>query len=663
MTEVKQQIEQLSQQLRAHSYAYYVLDEPTIPDSEYDRLFQTLVELEQAHPDLIANDSPTQRVGAKIEGGFKSITHLKPMLSLNNVFDEASFFQFCERISARDDEAFVCEPKFDGLAVSLLYRYGRLDAASTRGDGQTGENITSNIKTIACIPLKLIGADSIPLIEIRGEVYMPKLGFEKLNARLLQNKEKPFANPRNAAAGSLRQLDPAITQQRPLSIYCYSFGVCEGIELAQTHFEQLQQIKLLGLPVSTLIEKVNGAKSVQNYYEAIQAKRAMLPFDIDGVVVKVNDMQVQASLGFVARAPRWAIAYKLPAQEELSRVLAVDFQVGRTGAITPVARLEPTFVGGVTVSNATLHNMDEVARKDIQIGDVVIIRRAGDVIPEVVSVVLGKRQDTKPIQLPKICPECGSMVERIEGEAVARCTGGLFCKAQLVQSIAHFVSRKAMNIDGLGIKVIERLVEEGLLASLDGLYHLHEAELSAMDRMGSKSAQNLLSSIENSKKVSLAKFLYALGIRDVGEATARNIATYFGDIAKIFDADETSLLAIDDVGPVVAKHVINFFQNQDNRSVINRLLAAGIELEVKSIISSATEHFFNDKKVVITGTLTGMSRDQAKDRLLSLGAKVSGSISKNTDYLLAGANAGSKLEKAEKLGVAILDEQTFLEKL
>ncbi len=510
MEDVIQKIEAISEQLRDHAHAYYVLNEPKIPDSEYDRLFQSLLDIEQVHPELVKDDSPTQRVGAKVEGGFQTIKHLKPMLSLNNVFDELSFNQFCDRINARSDESFVCEPKFDGLAISLVYRFGVLDVAATRGDGQSGENITSNIKTIKSIPLKLMAADHIPLIEIRGEVYMPREGFEVLNAGLVKNKEKPFANPRNAAAGSLRQLDPAITEHRPLSIYCYSFGVCEGFELVNDHFSQLMQIKKLGLPVSLLVKQVSGAKEVQAYYDDMLLNRESLPFDIDGVVIKVNDMAIQASLGFISRAPRWAIAYKLPAQEEMSKVLAVDFQVGRTGAITPVARLEPTFVGGVTVSNATLHNMDEVARKDIQIGDVVIIRRAGDVIPELVNVVVEKRADTQRIVMPSHCPECGSMVERIEGEAVSRCSGGLLCKAQLVQAIAHFVSRKAMNIDGLGSKVIERLVEEKLITSLDDLYHLHEAELSAMDRMGSKSAKNLLASIENSKKVSLAKFLYAI---------------------------------------------------------------------------------------------------------------------------------------------------------
>lgn len=661
--EVKQQIKQISETLRRHAHAYYVLDCPTIPDSEYDRLYQQLIELEQDHPEFIENDSPTQRVGAKVEGGFETVKHQKPMLSLNNVFDEPSFHQFSDRIDARIGEAYVCEPKFDGLAISLIYRYGVLETAATRGDGQSGENITSNIKTIAAIPLRLIGVDEVPLIEIRGEVYMPKAGFDALNNKLAQDKEKTFANPRNAAAGSLRQLDPAITQSRPLSIFCYSFGVCKGYELATTHFEQLMQIKQLGLPVSNLIQVVKGASKVQSYYDDMLEKRDGLPFDIDGVVIKVNDMGLQSALGFIARAPRWAIAYKLPAQEELSRVLAVDFQVGRTGAITPVARLEPTFVGGVTVSNATLHNMDEVQRKDIQISDVVIIRRAGDVIPEVVSVVLDKRENTNQIEMPAQCPECGSDVQRIEGEAVSRCTGGLLCKAQLVQSIAHFVSRKAMNIDGLGIKIIERLVEEKLITSLDGLYQLHEAELSAMDRMGQKSAQNLLKSIEQSKKVSLAKFLYALGIRDVGEATARNVAQHFGELAQIFETKEESLLEIDDVGPVVAKHLIHFFKNSDNRKVIERLLEAGIELEVASVMAVSKTNFFADKRIVITGTLMDMSRDQAKERLLSVGAKVSSSISKKTDFLLAGANAGSKLEKAEKLGVTVLNEQAFLEKI
>lgn len=660
MIDCKNEIDTLSKTIRVYDYAYYVLDDPRVSDSEYDRLFQRLIKLETEHPEYIVLDSPTQRVGSKLSAGFETIPHLKPMLSLNNVFDFDEFSQFYSRINALENEVMVCEPKFDGLAISLVYRFGKLTVAATRGDGQSGENITSNIKTINTIPLVLQNADKVPLIEIRGEVYMPKKGFETLNERLQTEGQKLFANPRNAAAGSLRQLDPNITRTRPLSIYCYSFGVTEGMLLKNSHYEQLQQIKALGLPVSSLVEKTIGMAGVQTYYERVLDQRSNLPYDIDGVVIKVNDMDKQLALGFVARAPRWAIAFKLPAQEEMSQILSVDFQVGRTGAITPVARLKPTFVGGVTVSNVTLHNMDEIARKDIHIGDVVIIRRAGDVIPEIVKVITQERKEVTPVIMLKHCPDCGSLIERNDGEAVARCTGGLLCKAQLVQAISHFVSRKAMNIDGLGEKVIERLVEEKIITSLPNLYTLYEAELSSLDRMGEKSAKKLLNAIEKSKKTTLAKFIYALGIREVGEATARNLANTFRDLSALKLAKEASLLEVDDIGPIVVKHLLAFFASEENQKIIQRLLESGITLEKMPPASEEADTIFKGKKIVITGTLVEMTRDSAKEALLKLGAKVTGSVSKNTDFLLAGENAGSKLEKAKKLNISIIEEKDIL---
>lgn len=660
----KKQVEQLKAELRTYDYAYYVLDDPIVPDSEYDRMFQELLSLEQQTPSLITADSPTQRVGVKPLSSFRSVQHLMPMLSLNNIFDEQGLAQFFDRIKNTENLEMICEPKFDGLAVSLVYRFGQFDYAATRGDGQTGEDISSNIKTIKSIPLKLKNAEHIPLLEIRGEVFMPNQAFEKLNQNLLAQGAKSFVNPRNAAAGSLRQLDPRITAERPLAIYCYGFGKTEGLERPASHYDALMQIKKLGLPISKLVQKVSGIKGCQTYYNNILEQRASLAFEIDGVVLKVNNLELQKQLGFVSRAPRWAMAYKFPAQEALSQVLAVDFQVGRTGAITPVARLQPTFVGGVTVSNATLHNMDEISRKDIQVNDVVIIRRAGDVIPEVVKVVKEKRQNTTRINLPEYCPVCQSAIERIAGEAVARCSGGLCCSAQLAQSIIHFVSRKAMNIDGLGTKVIERLVEDGLLSSMADLYRIQAEDLLKMERMAQKSVNNLLSAIEQSKQTTLAKFIYALGIREVGEATARNLAEHFKSLENLQRANEEALLTVEDVGPIVAKHILSFFSESHNLDIIQQLLDAGIQFEQKFIAENEVkDNYFKDKRVVITGTLSLMTRDQAKEKLLQFGAKVSGSISKKTDLLLAGENAGSKLEKAQALAVQVMDEAEFLERI
>lgn len=657
------EIEQLKSDLRKYEHAYYVLDDPIVSDSEYDRLFRQLQTMEAEHPQLKTADSPTQRIGGQPLKSFESVAHLQPMLSLNNIFDDESLMQFMERIDATAQTEMVCEPKFDGLAVSLVYRFGVLSHAATRGDGQTGENITENIKTIRQIPLKLNGADHVPICEIRGEVFMAHQAFNQLNQQLDKQALKTFVNPRNAAAGSLRQLDPSVTATRPLSIYCYSFGYTEGMDLAITHSERLDQIKALGCPVSGEVKVVTGTAGCQKFYADILSRRAALPYDIDGVVIKVNDIATQQQLGFVSRAPRWAMAYKFPAEEEMSQILAVDFQVGRTGAITPVARLKPTFVGGVTVSNATLHNMDEVQRKDIQIGDVVIIRRAGDVIPEVVKVVVEKRCHTTPIQMLAHCPVCEAAVVQVEGEAVARCSGGLTCQAQLVQSIIHFVSRKAMNIDGLGDKVVERLVEDNLIKSVDELYTLTAEPLLAMERMGEKSVNNLLSAIKASRQTTLAKFIYALGIREVGEATSRNLAQAFGTLTQIRAANEEQLLAVEDIGPIVAKHILAFFQQQENVAVIDKLLAVGIEIEQIKVVQEVSANFFKDKRVVLTGTLSQMTRDDAKALLLAMGAKVSGSLSKKTDILLAGDNAGSKLDKATALGIEIMDEAAFMEQL
>lgn len=657
---LEQQLNQLKEKVRSYDIAYYVNDEPLVSDSEYDRLFRQLIELEQANPKLITADSPTQRVGAKPEAGFQEVSHLQPMLSLNNVFDDDSLAQFFTRIEAGSTIDMVCEPKFDGLAVSLVYRNGVLDYAATRGDGLQGEDITANIKTIKAVPLRLDSNTPPPLIEIRGEVFLPIAAFNQLNATLQKENQKTFVNPRNAAAGSLRQLDPSITAKRPLSIFCYAIGAYEGESLPSAHYQRLQYIKSLGLPVSSLAKSVVGMAGVQHYYQQILEQRSMLPFEIDGVVLKVNDISQQQALGFVSRAPRWAVAYKFPAQEEMSKILAVDFQVGRTGAITPVARLAPTFVGGVTVSNATLHNMDEVLRKDIQIGDEVIIRRAGDVIPEVVKVLHDKRQATTKIELPSHCPVCQSIVEKVEGEAVARCTGGLCCQAQLVQAIIHFVSRKAMNIDGMGAKLIELLVEQKMISSVDGLYQLSHQQLTNLPRMGDKSATNIISAIEQSKETTLAKFLYALGIREVGEATARHLALHFSELTAIQQAGILELQQVDDVGPIVAEHIHNFFLESHNLQVIEALLSAGIHFQAQATPPANQASPLAGLTVVLTGTLSQLTREQAKEALLQLGAKVSGSVSKKTALVIAGDKAGSKLDKANQLGVKVIDEQQFI---
>ena len=664
---IEKQIESLREKIRYHAHQYYVLDDPDIPDAEYDRLYIQLDELEEKHPELITSDSPTQRVGSKPLTAFDQIKHQMPMLSLANVFSEEELHAFVKRIQDRlnitDEIEFAVEPKLDGLAISLRYEKGELAYAATRGDGATGENVTQNVRTMQSVPLRLLGENYPQVLEVRGEVFMPKQGFEKLNKRARENGDKEFANPRNAAAGSLRQLDPAITATRPLSLYCYSVGIVEGGDIATTHYEILQQLKSFGLPVCNEIKLASGVKDCLAYFNDILNRRDDLAYDIDGIVYKVNSIALQKRLGFVARAPRWAIAHKFPAQEELSRIVEVDFQVGRTGAITPVARLEPVFVGGVMVSNATLHNMDEIRRKDIRVGDQVIIRRAGDVIPEVVRVVPNSRNKVLPeIQMLKKCPVCQSNVEQVEGEAIARCTAGLYCSAQRAEAIKHFASRKAMDIDGLGDKIVEQLVDESLINTPADLYQLSVATFASLGRMGEKSATNLINALENSKKPALSRFIYALGIREVGETTARNLANEFKTLSAIENASYDQLIEVQDIGPIVAQHIVNYFQQQHNLQVIEQLLSTGIEIQEVSSIAPASQSntVLTGKTVVITGTLANLSRDEAKQKLLDAGAKVTASVSAKTDYLLAGDNAGSKLTKAEKLGVEVIDEEKML---
>ncbi len=659
---IKKQVNHLRQQLRHHAYLYYVLDDPEISDSEYDRLYNELYQLEQSHPGLIARDSPTQRVGAEPLDAFSQVQHRIAMLSLDNVFSEDELHAFYKRIQDRlgteDTIEFATEPKLDGLAISIIYDKGELVQAATRGDGTTGEDVTQNIRTVHSVPLRLLGDDYPDMLEVRGEIFMPKAGFEKLNQRARDLGEKTFVNPRNAAAGSLRQLDPKITAQRPLALYCYAVGVVEGRRaLPETHSEMLELLKAWGLPVCPESKVAVGVDGCLRFYKDILNKRDRLAYDIDGIVYKVNRFDLHQQLGFVARAPRWAIAHKFPAQEEQTKILEVDFQVGRTGALTPVARLEPVFVGGVTVSNATLHNMDEVTRKGVRVGDKVIVRRAGDVIPEVVRVVSGSRsKSTKKIVLPKKCPVCDSDVEQLEGEAIARCSGGLFCKAQRTEAIKHYASRKAMDIDGLGEKLVEQLVEADLINTIADLYKLQAEQVAALDRMAEKSADNLVKAIENSKHPALSRFIYALGIREVGQTTASSLANAYADLEKIKQLSEEELQQVPDIGPIVAQHIVHFFAQPHNREVIQNILDAGISFK-KIKKSSVVKKSLVGKTFVVTGTLSSMTRDQAKEKLQAAGAKVTGSVSKKTDYLLAGENAGSKLAKAEKLGVTVLDEK------
>ncbi|MBX6970111.1 NAD-dependent DNA ligase LigA [Providencia rettgeri] len=663
----KQEIDQLKKQLRHHEYQYHVLDAPEIPDVEYDKLMQRLKSIEEAHPELITSDSPTQRVGAAPLSAFETVRHEIPMLSLDNVFDEASYLAFDKRVRDRlknhEELTFCCELKLDGLAVSLLYENGELVQAATRGDGTVGENITANVRTIRAIPLRLTG-DNIPdRVEIRGEVFMPQKGFEALNEEARRTDGKVFANPRNAAAGSLRQLDPRITAKRPLTFYCYGVGVVEGETLPDTHYGRLMQFKAWGLPVSDYVQLCVGSQAVLDFYREIEQARASLGFDIDGVVIKVNSIAIQEELGFVSRAPRWATAFKFPAQEQITQLKDVEFQVGRTGAITPVARLEPVQVAGVIVSNATLHNADEIERLGVHIGDTVIIRRAGDVIPQIVSVVVEKRPvNSREIVFPTHCPVCGSDIERIEGEAVARCTGGLICGAQRKEALKHFVSRRAMDVDGMGDKIIDQLVEKEYVKTPADLYQLSAGILTGLDRMGPKSAQNLVTALEKSKQTTLARFIYALGIREVGEATAANLAAHYATLEAVMCADEESLKTVQDIGHVVAKHVVNFFREEHNQAVINDLITkANIHWpEVKVVNSAEIDSPFAGKTVVLTGSMSVLTRDEAKDKLVALGAKVAGSVSKKTDMVIAGEAAGSKLVKANELGIQVIDENELI---
>ncbi|MWQ62839.1 NAD-dependent DNA ligase LigA [Glaesserella parasuis] len=663
---IETQLEHLREKLREYEYHYHVLDNPLVPDAEYDRLMNELKNLEWQHPELITSDSPTQRVGAKPLDGFAQITHETPMLSLDNAFSDDDLIGFLRRIEDRiainsNQIEFCCEPKLDGLAVSILYVDGVLTQAATRGDGTTGEDITANIRTIRNIPLKLKSSNPPHRLEVRGEVFMPQQGFEQLNEKALAKGEKTFANPRNAAAGSLRQLDPKITRQRPLMLNAYNIGVYESDdELPTTHFDRLQWLKTLGIPVNAEITLATGSQALTAFYQKIQAKRSSLGYDIDGTVLKVNKIVLQEQLGFISKAPRWAIAYKFPAQEEMTILNDVEFQVGRTGAITPVAKLEPVFVAGVTVSNATLHNGDEIERLGIAIGDTVIIRRAGDVIPQIVGVVAERRPDNaKKIAFPTACPVCNSAVVRVEGEAVARCTGGLFCGAQRKEALKHFVSRKAMDIDGVGEKLIEQLMERELIHTPADLFKLDHTTLMRLDRMGEKSANNALQSIEKAKNTTLARFLFALGIRDVGESTAQNLANHFGTLDAIRQADLDTLKQVQDVGEVVANRLFQFWQEPHNVEVVEDLIAQGVTWQ-DVVPQEIADNPLKDKTVVLTGTLTQLTRDQAKALLQQLGCKVSGSVSSKTDYLIAGEKAGSKLAKAQELGVKILSEDELI---
>ena len=653
----------LRQQLHHHNYLYYALDDPQIPDAEYDRMLRRLQALEQEHPHLITSDSPTQRVGSTPLESFSQVKHELPMLSLDNAFTDEELEDFNKRVLERlkDDTPleYACEPKLDGIAVSLIYESGSLVLGATRGDGTTGEDITQNVRTIGSIPLRIVG-DNIPKrLEVRGEIYMPQAGFERLNRLAEEQGEKQFVNPRNAAAGSLRQLDSRITAQRPLEMCAYSVGIVDGGQLPDKHGAILEQLSLWGFRINREMKIVQGIGACQDYYHKLAAKRHQLGYDIDGIVYKVNDIHLQQTLGFISRAPRWAIARKFPAQEELTQLLDIEFQVGRTGAITPVARLQPVFVGGVTVSNATLHNEDEIKRLDVRVGDTVIIRRAGDVIPQIVSVVESRRPaGAKAVTFPSQCPVCQSPIVQVPGEAVQRCSGGFVCEAQVKEAIKHYASRKAMDIDGLGDKLVEQLVDEGLIKSVIDLYHLELEAVAALERMGQKSATNLLEAIEQSKQTTLARFIYSLGIREVGQATAKNLAQHFASLDDLMRADTDTLLTINDVGPVVAGFIIDFFSQADKQQLIQQLCDQGINWPaIDTDELAATELPLEGKTYVLTGTLTLFSRDQAKAALQSLGATVTGSVSKKTGYVIAGPGAGSKLKKAQELSIPVMDEE------
>lgn len=655
---------QLRRELDQHNYNYYVLDQPTIADGEWDRLFHELLALETAHPELATPDSPTQRVGGKPLESFASVTHRVPMLSLGNAFADEDIDNFDRRCREGLDAAEVeysCEAKFDGLAISLTYENGQFVQGATRGDGTVGEDVTQNLRTVRSIPLAI--DSTAARMEVRGEVLMLRKDFDKLNARQAARGEKLFVNPRNASAGSLRQLDPRLTAERPLTFFAYGIGAVEGAELPASHSALMDWLAALRFPVAPQRRVVRGAAGLLDFYREIGTLRPSLPFDIDGVVYKVNRLSQQQALGFVSRAPRFAIAHKFPAEEATTVLLGIDVQVGRTGAITPVARLQPVFVGGTTVSNATLHNEDELRRKDLKIGDTVVVRRAGDVIPEVAAVIYAKRPaDASDFIMPTACPECGSAIIKLEGEAVARCTGGLICPAQRKQALLHYAQRRAVDIEGLGDKLVDQLVDGDIVHTPADLYRLGVAALANLERMAEKSAANLLASIARSKNTTLAKFLFGLGIRHVGEATAKDLAKHFGKLDAIMDASVEQFLQVNDVGPVVAESLRKFFDQPHNREVVEQLRAGGVHWKEHepATVSAPAEGPFAGKTVVLTGTLSGMSRDEAKEKLEALGAKVSGSVSKKTDFVIAGEEAGSKLDKARELGVAVLDEQQFL---
>lgn len=686
-TSVRDRVDQLRTTITDHNHHYYVLDDPQVPDAEYDRLFRELQAREAEYPELATATSPTQRVGSAVETNFAQVIHRIPMLSLDNAFSADELRDFDRRVRERlnrgktagesstkehstEEEGskeertieYVCEPKLDGLAVSLHYQNGELVRAATRGDGYTGEDITANIRTIASVPLTLRGGDFPQTVEVRGEVYMPRAGFDRLNQRLAGRGEKTFVNPRNAAAGSLRQKKSSVTARRPLEMCAYSVAVSDDSALPPTHWKGLQQVSEWGFRINPEMSLANGADQCLEAYEALMAKRDRLPYEIDGIVFKVNRLDLQQQLGFVSRAPRWAIAQKFPAEEELTVVESVEFQVGRTGAITPVARLKPVFVGGVTVSNATLHNMDEVRRLDLHIGDTVFIRRAGDVIPKVVKVVQDKRPaDAWVIELPAQCPACGSDVVQIEGEVIARCSGGLFCPAQRKEAIRHYASRKALDIEGLGDKWVDILVDSEKVETIADLYRLRKADLIGLERMGDKSASNLIAAIDASRQPLLWRFLYALGIREVGEATAKGLAGYFGSLEAIAEADENALQAVSDVGPIVAGHLRSFFEQPHNQEILQSLKQAGVIWQTQEITAASMP--LHGQTWVLTGTMEQMTRDQAKQKLEGLGAKVAGSVSKKTSCVVAGEAAGSKLTKAQQLGVEVLSEQDLLDLL
>ncbi|MBL0123262.1 MAG: NAD-dependent DNA ligase LigA [Betaproteobacteria bacterium] len=658
-------VRELRRELDTHNYNYYVLDEPTIADAEWDKLFRELVALETQYPQLVTPDSPTQRVGSRPLESFASVTHRVPMLSLGNAFadeDIENFDRRCrEGLDIAGDIEYSCEPKFDGLAISLTYENGAFVQGATRGDGTVGEDVTQNLRTVRAIPLAI--DSKLKLLEVRGEVLMLRKDFEVLNARQALKGEKLFVNPRNASAGSLRQLDSRLTAERPLTFFAYGIGAVDGagmeIALPDTHSALMDWLATQRFPVAAQRRVVRGVAGLLGFYRDIGAQRSALPFDIDGVVYKVNRFAQQQALGFVSRAPRFAIAHKFPAEEATTVLLGIDVQVGRTGAITPVARLQPVFVGGTTVSNATLHNEDELKRKDLMIGDTVVVRRAGDVIPEVAAVIYAKRPaDARPFVMPTQCPECGSAIIKLEGEAIARCTGGLICPAQRKQALLHYAQRRAVDIEGLGDKLVDQLVDVDIVHTPADLYRLGLAALSSLDRMAEKSAANLLAAIEKSKHTTLAKFLFGLGIRNVGEATAKDLAKHFGALDAIMDATVEQLLEVNDVGPIVAESLRNFFDEPHNREVVEQLRACGVRWAESEPAANARNvaGAFAGKTVVLTGTLTGMTRDEAKEKLEAAGAKVAGSVSKKTDFVIAGLEAGSKLDKAQELGVAVIDE-------